>query len=99
MSIPHKYLLSFAIDPLFLSNADVKSSFKKVLSMCGFSNFSPCLFHETGNKSEKMRKFQKAVMTPAMKVEERAKTVTNVDWINQFNLSLKAWHCERAYEG
>lgn len=45
--------------------------------MCSFSNFPPCLFHETGNKSEKMRKFQKAVMTPDMKVEERAKTVTN----------------------
>lgn len=37
--------------------------------MCSFSNFPPCLFHETGNKSEKMRKFQKAVMTPDMKVE------------------------------
>lgn len=51
--------------------------FKKFYQCVAFPIFLPCLFHETGNKSEKMRKFQKAVMTPDMKVEERAKTVTN----------------------
>lgn len=51
--------------------------FKKFYQYVAFPIFPPCLFHETGNKSEKMRKFQKAVMTPDMKVEERAKTVTN----------------------
>lgn len=50
---------------------------KKFYQCEAFPIFPPCLFHETGNKSEKMRKFQKAVMTLDMKVEERAKTVTN----------------------
>lgn len=81
--------------------------FKKFYQCVAFPISLPCLFHETGNKSEKMRKFQKAVMTPDMKVEERAKTVTNcdqfllnnVDGISQFYLSLKGWHGERAHEG
>lgn len=79
MSNPQKYPLSFVnvTDPLLLSSADVKSSLKKVFFNVRFFQFFPSLFHETGNESEKMRKFQKAVMTPDMKVEERAKTVTN----------------------